>query len=71
VIRSTVKPHEKSSEEASRDRQAQPAPQQPVFVAAAPRVVMAEPAERDDSCGVGNAVGTLDDQLPAARGGGA
>jgi len=71
VIRSTVKPHEKSGEEASRDRQAvQPAVQQPVVVAAAPRLLtVAEPVGRDDPCGVGNGAGTPDDQLPAARGG--
>jgi hypothetical protein len=53
VIRSTVKPHEKSGEEASMDRQGQPAPQQPVVVAAAPRVTVAEPAEHDDPWIVG------------------
>jgi hypothetical protein len=70
VVRSTVKPHEKSGEEASRDRQAaQPMAQQPVFITAAPRVTVAEPSERDDPCGVGDGVGTPDDQLPPARGG--
>jgi hypothetical protein len=71
VIRSTVKPHEKSGEEASMDRQAARAvAQQPlVIAAAAPRVNVVEPAEQDDSCGVGKGAGTPDDKLPAARGG--
>lgn len=72
VIRSTVKPHEKSGEEASMDRQvARPAAvQQPIVIAAAaPRANVAEPTEHDDSCGVGKGGGTPDDQLPAARGG--
>lgn len=69
VIRSTVKPHEKSGEEASRDRQQQRPLQQPVVIAAAPRMAAVGQAERDDPCGVGNGVGTPDEQLPAARGG--
>ena len=72
VIRSTVKPHEKSGEEASMDRQpARPAAlQQPVVIAAAaPHVNVADLAEHVDSCGVGKGAGTPDDQLPAARGG--
>jgi len=69
VVRSTVKPHEKSGEEASRDRQVQPAVQQPVTIAAAPRLSVVEVADGDDPCGVGNGVGTPDDRLPAARGG--
>jgi hypothetical protein len=69
VIRSTVKPHEKSGEEASMDRQEPSPPQQPVVVAAAPRVTFVEQSDRDDPCGVGDVVGTPDEQLPPAQGG--
>ena len=49
---------------------AQPAVPQPAVIAAgAPRANVVEPAEHDDSCGVGKGAGTPDDQLPAARGG--
>ena len=68
VIRSTVKPHEKSGEEASMDRQAKTAPQ-PVAFAAAPPLVVADVTTTNDTCGVGEIVGTPDEQLPPATGG--
>jgi len=84
VIRSTVKPHEKSREEASEDRQskvvqAQPAPPQPSTVS--PPIVTAQTAvaspfarnvdtDWDGCSAVQSQDGmTMDDQLPAARGG--
>lgn len=84
VIRSTVKPHEKSREEASEDRQirgarTQPAPPQPAMAvppAATSQAAVARPLARDqdtdwDGCSaVHDQDGmTMDDQLPAARGG--
>src|SRR3569832_390967 len=80
VIRSTVKPHEKSPEEASQDRQTpvqrftadqiprSEAPPQPAW----PATVAAHGnSENDvDGCGVGSTVGTTpDDMLPLAKGG--
>jgi hypothetical protein len=71
VIRSTVKPHEKSGEEASLDRQSKPAspPQPPSFAAAAPHAATEQQLDNSDVCGVGQIVATPDDQLPAAKGG--
>lgn len=76
VIRSTVKPREKSPDEASEDRQAPPAP---VFniPASAPAAAFhttaaaAVAAVQDelDCCGAAQAEPTDDDQLPAANGG--
>jgi hypothetical protein len=68
VIRSTVKPHEKSGEEASMDHQERAAPQ-PVAFTAAPPVAVADVTVSNDTCGVGEIVGTPDDQLPPATGG--
>jgi hypothetical protein len=67
VIRSTVKPHEKSGEEASMDRQERAAPQPAAF--APPPVAVAAVTVSNDTCGVGEIVGTPDDQLPPATGG--
>lgn len=61
VIRSTVKPHEKSGEEGSEDRRAQaPAASGPAAAA----------QESDaDPCRVGGGTATPDERLPAAEGG--
>lgn len=72
VIRSTVKPHEKSGEEGSEDRKSE-TPRR-VQVAAtpahAPALALAEGGDaHEDSCGVGSLSVTTDDQLPAADGG--
>lgn len=83
VVRSTVKPHEKSREESSEDRQPKPAqPTPPETLAAAPVAVVApvattQPAEDDDAeehlegCGAHDEDGyaTADEDLPPAEGG--
>lgn len=82
VIRSTVKPREKSQEEGSEDRKATPkidaSARQPVAAASvapldgvAPHVVAAETLAVDelDPCSVGATAATPDDRLPAAEGG--
>jgi hypothetical protein len=67
VIRSTVKPHEKSPEEGSEDRRE---PSRRATTSAAPQPAHAETFEADqDSCGVGELADTPDERLPAARGG--
>ena len=75
VIRSTVKPREKSPNEASEDRQAPPAPVVNVppspAPAAAPAQSLATVSEQNelDCCGGGLAEPTDDADLPAAEGG--
>ena len=85
VIRSTVKPHEKSPEESSEDRQAATArasdagpPREPAVGVAVSRTTalsaIASPAPRDaesniDGCDVEMVNPTADEDLPAARGG--
>jgi hypothetical protein len=61
VIRSTVKPHEKSGEEGSEDRKAQPP--------AASGSAAAAMESDADPCRVGGAAATPDERLPAAEGG--
>jgi hypothetical protein len=84
VIRSTVKPREKSPDEFSEDRQAPPAPvvhaplgaAAPALPVAAPLPVVANAAaaataaqDELDCCGGALAEPTADEQLPGARGG--
>jgi hypothetical protein len=77
VIRSTVKPHEKSGEEGSEDRRAEPPAQPPASTtppqsntASTPQNVSSEHgAATGDSCGVGAIAGTPDHRLPPAEGG--
>jgi hypothetical protein len=79
VIRSTVKPHEKSPEEGSEDRQPKtpPSPASPAAgraaSAGAARSVAAPSVAattHEDSCGVGTAImATPDERLPPAQGG--
>jgi hypothetical protein len=79
VIRSTVKPHEKSPEEGSEDRQPKTPPPAPPAASAAARPVVARPAAapsaaaavtHEDFCGVGTGViATPDERLPPAHGG--
>jgi hypothetical protein len=69
VIRSTVKPHEKSGEEASLDRQTKPPSQQPTLIATAPQMAANQQLDSNDLCGVGEIIATRDDQLPPALGG--
>jgi hypothetical protein len=65
VIRSTVKPHEKSPEEGSEDRQ--PPTRRPTASSAA---APSPAATTDESCGVGRGlVATPDERLPPAQGG--
>ena len=66
VIRSTVKPRQKSGEEASMDPQPRPPPAPSVVVEAGQPP---SPDSSGDSCGVGPIMGTPDEALPAARGG--
>lgn len=75
VIRSTVKPHEKSGEEDSEDRQAKP----PKVVYVGGANAIPEPAARPnqhvhqeseiDSCSIGSSDVTPDDELPETKGG--
>ena len=82
VIRSTVKPHEKSPEESSEDRQKPPAPAAapptaqappapPVPPAPPPAQAEPKPDEEVDGCDVEPAEesATSDEELPAAEGG--
>ncbi|MGC4088189.1 MAG: hypothetical protein QM756_09865 [Polyangiaceae bacterium] len=76
VIRSTVKPHEKSPDESSEDRQARPPPVISAPVAAAspaianPDAAAAAAAQDElDCCGGAQGELTDDEQLPAASGG--
>jgi hypothetical protein len=69
VIRSTVKPHEKSGEEASLDRQTKPPSQQPTPIATVPQMAENQQLDSNDLCGVGEIIATRDDQLPPALGG--
>ena len=69
VIRSTVKPHEKSGEEASLDRQTKPPSPQPTLIAAVPQIAANQQLDSNDLCGVGEIIATPDDQLPPALGG--
>jgi hypothetical protein len=69
VIRSTVKPHEKSGEEASLDRQTKPPSPQPTLIATVPQMAANQQLDSNDLCGVGAIIATPDDQLPPARGG--
>jgi hypothetical protein len=78
VIRSTVKPHEKSPEEGSEDRQPKTSPRAalPGAETAASRTArpIAAPSAatptHEDSCGVGTGIMTTpDDRLPPAQGG--
>jgi hypothetical protein len=69
VIRSTVKPHEKSGEEASLDRQTKPPSPQPTLMATVPQVAANQQLDSNDLCGVGEIIATRDDQLPPALGG--
>jgi hypothetical protein len=80
VIRSTVKPHEKSPEESSEDRQTPMEPAKNLGLesarAIAPRVVSpqtsstaADPADLVDGCEVHIATVTNDEDLPSAEGG--
>jgi hypothetical protein len=78
VIRSTVKPREKSLEEFSEDRQAPPTPVVNALPVAAPPAVAGTAAtatnaaaapDEPDCCGAPQADPTDDAQLPAASGG--
>jgi hypothetical protein len=82
VIRSTVKPHEKSPEEASEDRQRRvvraqaiaPTTPQVSPQAGPPSRTFAKPEDRDwDGCSAAHSTqqdnAAMDDELPAARGG--
>jgi hypothetical protein len=83
VIRSTVKPHEKSKEEGSEDRADTSTPSPPLAVITQPPALVAQPStvvtppaviasvhDDDDPCEVGrNIMPTPDDRLPAADGG--
>jgi hypothetical protein len=84
VIRSTVKPHEKSEEEGSEDRQSrprtpvvvQPTPAAPATQAGAAAAGLTNTASAatgsspEDICGVGTSIpATPDDRLPPATGG--
>lgn len=74
VIRSTVKPHEKSPEEGSEDRQTRSAPRAAPPAAGTARPTAAASSATavavDDSCGVGVGVmATPDERLPPAQGG--
>lgn len=69
VIRSTVKPHEKSGEEASLDRQTKPPSPQPTLIATVPQIAANQQLDSNDLCGVGEIIATPDDQLPPALGG--
>lgn len=69
VIRSTVKPHEKSGEEASLDRQTKPPSPQPTLIATLPQIAANQQLDSNDLCGVGEIIATPDDQLPPALGG--
>jgi hypothetical protein len=69
VIRSTVKPHEKSGEEASLDRQTKPPSPQPTLIATVPQMAANQQLDSNDLCGVGEIIATADDQLPPALGG--
>jgi len=70
IIRSTVKPHEKSGEEASRDPQA-PQPQI-VYINPTPQPVAATAATdtaEPDGCADTPEQLTTDEELPASKGG--
>ena len=68
VIRSTVKPREKSQEEGSEDRPATSS--RPTASPTAPHAAYADFSEgNEDECGVGELAATPDERLPAARGG--
>jgi hypothetical protein len=69
VIRSTVKPHEKSGEEASLDRQTKPPSPQPTLIATVPQMAANQQLDSNDLCGVGEIIATPDDQLTPALGG--
>jgi hypothetical protein len=80
VIRSTVKPREKSQEEGSEDRptsRSTPAgastplapPLAPAAAAAPPMAAAPAPVSHDDSCGAPDGAPMADEDLPAARGG--
>ena len=69
VIRSTVKPHEKSPEEASEDRQISPAPRRLLPVASSTAQLTRDLDEELDGCGHHGADETRDEDLPAASGG--
>ncbi|MDB6013923.1 MAG: hypothetical protein JWL65_6173 [Gammaproteobacteria bacterium] len=69
VIRSTVKPHEKSGWEASLDRQTKPPSPQPTLIATVPQMAANQQLDSNDLCGVGEIIATPDDQLPPALGG--
>jgi hypothetical protein len=69
VIRSTVKPHEKSGEEASLDRQTKPPSPQPTLIATVPQMAANQQLDSNDLCGVGEIIATPDDLLPPALGG--
>jgi hypothetical protein len=74
VIRSTVKPAEKSGEEPSKDPRPTPAPAEaPVSVvsvgASAPAAAPVAVADEDDACSSNTVTATPDDKLPPARGG--
>jgi hypothetical protein len=64
VIRSTVKPHEKSGEEGSEDRKAER-----TAAASGPAVAAAAQESDADPCRVGGGAATPDERLPAAEGG--
>ncbi len=66
VVRSTVKPEQKSGVEASMDPHPKSAPQPTVVVEANPPSFA---GSTPDCCGVGSITGTPDEELPAARGG--
>lgn len=67
VIRSTVKPSQKSGEEASMDPHPRSLPAPSVVVEAMSSPAL--PGSPGDPCGVGPITGTPDEALPAARGG--
>ena len=72
VIRSTVKPHEKSPEEGSEDRKEATRRDLSSTTLVSTEAAPAMPdvvEDHDDPCGVGDFGLTRDDQLPAAQGG--
>jgi len=75
VVRSTVKPHQKSPEEASEDRQTRAEPSPSITVSSSEAVtarasaMSPDPADLIDGCDVATSDVTTDENLPEAKGG--